>query len=62
MSSRTKGLAPARGRRFAHRVRPGDTLLEIANRYEVTVADLRRWNRLSGDLIKPGQILVIYRQ
>ncbi len=62
VSSRTKSLAPARGRRLAHRVRPGDTLLEIANRYEVTVADLRRWNRLSGDLIKPGQILVIYRQ
>lgn len=61
-SSRTKSLAPARGRRFTYRVRPGDTLLEIANRYEVTVADLRRWNRLSGDLIKPGQILVIYRQ
>jgi membrane-bound lytic murein transglycosylase D len=52
----------ARARRLTHRVRPGDTLSQIATRYEVTVPELRRWNRLSSDRIKPGQMLVIYRE
>jgi len=61
-SGRIKRTAAAQNRPLTHRVRPGDTLLEIANRYEVTVSELRRWNRLSGDLIRPGQTLVIYRE
>lgn len=42
-----------------HRVRPGDTLGEIARKYGVSVAALRSTNKLRGTLIHPGQDLLI---
>lgn len=38
-------------------VKAGDTLWGIANRYGVTANNLRSWNGISGDLIRPGQTL-----
>ena len=38
-------------------VRNGDTLSHLAVRYGVTVGQLRSWNHLKGDLIRPGQKL-----
>ncbi|MBX3132539.1 MAG: LysM peptidoglycan-binding domain-containing protein [Gemmatimonadaceae bacterium] len=38
-------------------VRAGDTLGAIARRNGTTVAQLKRWNRLSSDIIRPGQRL-----
>lgn len=47
-------------RRFQHQVRPGESLWVIAQRYEVTVSDLRRWNGLgSSSLIRPGERIVV---
>lgn len=44
----------------AHKVRSGDTLEKIADRYGVSVSDLRAWNHLSkGRHIQVGQKLVI---
>ncbi|NJQ14232.1 peptidoglycan recognition protein family protein [Streptomyces bohaiensis] len=43
----------------AHTVARGETLWSIAQRYGVTVAQLRSANRLSGDVIHPGQRLTI---
>ncbi|WP_262249361.1 LysM peptidoglycan-binding domain-containing protein [Parapedobacter soli] len=40
-----------------HRVRKGETLGKIANRYHVTVQDLRVWNNLKKNTIVPGQRL-----
>lgn len=41
-------------------VRSGDSLWLIANRYQITVAQLSQWNSLGADaLIKPGQQLVL---
>ena len=41
-------------------VRPGDSLSKIAHQNDVAVADLRRWNRLSGDTaLQPGRSLAI---
>ncbi|MGV3763125.1 LysM peptidoglycan-binding domain-containing protein [Parapedobacter sp.] len=40
-----------------HRVRKGETLGEIANRYHVSVQDLKVWNRLKNNTIVPGQPL-----
>ena len=41
-------------------VRSGDSLWLIANRYQITVAELTQWNSLeSNALIKPGQQLVL---
>ena len=40
-----------------HVVRRGETLWELARRYDLQVEDLRRWNDLQGDLVRPGQRL-----
>jgi membrane-bound lytic murein transglycosylase D len=37
--------------------RPGDTLVTIADRFNVSVEDLRRWNHLSSSTIKPHRTL-----
>jgi len=42
-----------------HRVRPGDSLGGIADKYGVSVATLRSTNKLRGSMIHPGQDLVI---
>jgi membrane-bound lytic murein transglycosylase D len=42
-----------------HRVRPGDTLSGIAHRYGVTVKSLMAANRLRGDFIRAGQVLIL---
>ena len=46
--------------RIVHRVRSGDVLGKIAMRYHVRVSDIRKWNRLSGNLIRVGQRLNIW--
>lgn len=46
----------ARGAEY-HVVRRGETLSELAERYDVKQSDLRKWNRLSGSRIKIGQRL-----
>lgn len=42
-----------------HRIRRGETLSEIAARYRVSLAQLRRANDISGDRIMVGQVLKI---
>jgi len=45
----------------SHKVARGETLSGIAERYEVSSADLRRWNGIKGDRVKVGQVLKINR-
>ena len=45
--------------RVTHRVKRGDTLSSIANRYRVKVSDIKRWNGLRSNNIKIGQRLTI---
>ena len=40
-----------------HKVRRGESIWSIANRYGITQSQLRRWNGLRGDIIRPGQTL-----
>lgn len=40
-----------------YRVRRGDTLITVADRFGVTLNDLRRWNHLRGNLINAGHRL-----
>lgn len=47
--------APARP--TTHRVRSGEHLTGIAQRYDVTVRELREWNDLSSDVLRVGQRL-----
>ena len=40
-------------------VRKGDSLYRIANRFNISVADIKRWNRV-GKYLQPGQKLKLY--
>jgi membrane-bound lytic murein transglycosylase D len=46
--------------KIVYRVRSGDVLGIIAQRYHVRVSDIRRWNRLSSNVIRVGQNLNIW--
>ncbi|MGD2081901.1 MAG: LysM peptidoglycan-binding domain-containing protein [Chromatiales bacterium] len=41
-------------------VRKGDSLYKISRRFNVSIAELRRWNGLSGKHLQPGQKLKLY--
>ena len=45
---------------ITHRVRSGESLGLIAQRYGVRVSQIKEWNKLSGHLIRTGQKLIIY--
>jgi membrane-bound lytic murein transglycosylase D len=49
-------LEPA-SRRLLYTVRRGDTLVTIADRFGVSLGELRRWNHLSGFRVEPGRRL-----
>ncbi len=59
MARNSVGSTYGRDRRV-HRVRSGDVLGKIAMRYHVRVSDIRKWNRLRGNLIRVGQRLNIW--
>ena len=46
---------PVRAQRYA--VRRGDTLVTVADRFNVSVAELRSWNHLQSRAVRPGQTL-----
>lgn len=45
---------------FYHKVRPGQNLGAIANKYHVEVQDLKVWNKLKSLTIVPGQKIKVY--
>ncbi len=47
------------GKTLVYRVRRGDTLWEIGRRFKVSPADIRRWNKLRGSRITPGDTLTV---
>ncbi|MEQ8546898.1 MAG: LysM peptidoglycan-binding domain-containing protein [Cyclobacteriaceae bacterium] len=46
--------------KIVYKVRSGDVLGVIANRYNVRISDVRSWNNISGNLIRVGQPLAIW--
>lgn len=42
-----------------HKVRKGETLQSIANRYDVSVSDLKRWNNIRRSKVAKGQLLAV---
>jgi len=46
--------------RVYYRVRPNDTLELVADRFEVTPYQLRRWNSLRSSRLTPGKMLKVY--
>lgn len=51
-----------RERRIAYRVKNGDILGRIAMRNGVKVSEIKKWNHLRSDTIRPGQVLYIYKK
>ncbi|MEI9476148.1 MAG: LysM peptidoglycan-binding domain-containing protein, partial [Deltaproteobacteria bacterium] len=47
------------GRKVLYRVREGDTLWGIAKKYNLTIADIKTWNRLDIDRICPEDQLTL---
>ncbi|WP_151705481.1 transglycosylase SLT domain-containing protein [Nitrincola alkalilacustris] len=46
---------------MTYQIRPGDSLWVIANRFNVSVDDLTRWNRINlNTVLHPGQQLALY--
>ncbi|MCU0868655.1 MAG: transglycosylase SLT domain-containing protein [Burkholderiales bacterium] len=43
-----------------HRVRRGESLRSVAAQYDLSAADLARWNHIKGDRVKPGQRIVLH--
>lgn len=47
------------GRPQRYTPRRGETLTAVADRFNVTAADLRRWNRLTSNNLRPGRSLAV---
>lgn len=45
---------------FKYKVRRGDSLSEIADKFGVSVSDLKRWNNINSNKIVAGRILTIH--
>lgn len=54
-------LVPVTERKI-HRVRSGDSLSKLAQKYRCTVADIKKWNRLRSNNIMTGQKLAIFHK
>lgn len=42
-----------------HTVKDGENLTTIADKYEITVKELKDWNGIKGDVIQPGEVLKV---
>jgi membrane-bound lytic murein transglycosylase D len=56
----TQAQSELKRRLVSYRVRRGDTLLGIADRYSVSSDDVRKWNRLRSNHVNRGMVLRIY--
>jgi membrane-bound lytic murein transglycosylase D len=54
VQSLASGVNPQR-----YTVRAGDTLLTVADRFNVSIEELRRWNSLSTSSVRPGRVLYV---
>ncbi|MGA2669701.1 MAG: LysM peptidoglycan-binding domain-containing protein [Ignavibacteria bacterium] len=47
-------------RKTTYTVKAGDNLTQIADKYDVTVSEIKDWNDLKSDVIQEGQVLKLY--
>jgi len=45
----------------SYKVKKGDTLWAIANKHNVSVASIKKWNNLNSTELTPGVSLTIYK-
>lgn len=58
----TTAFAGLMAQNINHHVNDEETLFSIAQQYEVTVQQLKKWNNLSGNKLSIGQTLIIEKQ
>ena len=61
IGSSTKSSATSSSKITYHRIRNGESLSTIANKYRVRVKDIQRWNGLRNTRISAGKTLKIYK-
>jgi len=61
LTVKTAGAVASAPTSTTHKVASGESLWSIAKKHNVTVADLRSWNKLTNNTLKPGQKLTIRR-
>ncbi len=59
LADRSAKTATKSSKQTTHKVKRGETLVEIAARYGTSVTDLQKENRLRGPVIQPNQLLRI---
>ena len=60
VASAAASLGGSTIRPISYRVRNGDSLYRIAQKFKVAINDLHRWNRITGKYLQPGQRLKLY--
>jgi LysM repeat protein len=53
------GKEPSSGDIIKYRVKKGDTLASVAKRYDTSVQEIRKLNKLKKKTLRPGQIILI---
>lgn len=59
-SKKTAYVSAYKSVRKIHKVRRGESLSDIADDFDCTVAEIKKWNKLRSSKIKPGRKLKIY--
>jgi len=60
--SKTKQEQPPTGNYVTYRVKPGDTLWNISQKFKVSLSELLKWNKMkSNQKLKPGMKIKIYK-
>jgi len=63
LPANSQGESYVKSRRRTYKVRKGDSLWSISNRFDVSQKQLRVWNRLGwSNVIRPGQVLAVSKR
>ena len=62
-SERQEGssLTKVKSKKSSHKVKRGETLESISKKYDVQIAELRKWNNIRKSAIRQGQDLIVYK-
>jgi len=63
LPANSQGESYVKSRRRTYKVRKGDSLWSISNRFDVSQKQLRVWNRLGwSNMLRPGQVLAVSKR
>lgn len=56
---KTKDTKTTTKKSKTHTVKEGENLTTIADKYDITIKQLKEWNDIKGDVIQPGDVLTV---